>query len=161
MLRLPCEGSTVRGQLWQLGVHVGWVTQTELALFPAWLQSFKRGSGLNQKWLWTRKWHKCWTNIRQGNSDNISFFVSGDTYYVPAAKCMCISANLIPTATYEVGTMLTPISQRKKLSLSQVRRLAKTAQLMTRAELLRAVTSAFTAVPKCDINLCSTLTTWL
>ena len=81
MLRLHCEGSTVRGQLWQLGVHVGWVTQTELALFPAWLQSFKRGSGLNQKWLWTRKWHKCWiwewTNTWQSNSNNSSFFCVG------------------------------------------------------------------------------------
>lgn len=87
--------------------------------------------------------------------------MSGGTYYVPAAKCMCISANLIPPATYEVGTMLTPISQRKKLRLSKVRRLAKTGQLMTREELLRVVTSAVTAVPKCGINLCSIFTTWL
>ena len=57
--------------------------------------------------------------------------------------------------------MLSPISQRKKLRLSKVRRLAKTGQLMIREELLRDVTSAFTAVPKCDINLCSTFTMWL
>lgn len=60
------------------------------------------------------------TCTRQNKSHSSSFDLS--PYYVPGAKSM--SVNLIPTTTYEVRTIVNPISQRKKLRLSEVKGLS-------------------------------------